>query len=77
MPSTGMVRTCCLSRAICSQSAVPEYRCAADWEQIALLKQQVRTIPVLGNGDIYDASDALTTPSHPVAAIMVSASLAS
>src|ERR1700747_2369844 len=32
----------------------------ADWEQIAQLKQHVRTIPVLGNGDIYDASDALT-----------------
>src|SRR5262249_35064771 len=35
------------------------YSGTADWEQIALLKQQVRTIPVLGNGDIYDASDAL------------------
>ena len=35
------------------------YSGTADWEQIALLKQHVRTIPVLGNGDIYDASDAL------------------
>ena len=32
----------------------------ADWDQIAALKQHVSSIPVLGNGDIFDASDALT-----------------
>jgi nifR3 family TIM-barrel protein len=32
----------------------------ADWDQIAALKQHVTTVPVLGNGDIFDASDALT-----------------
>ncbi|CAG7379770.1 tRNA dihydrouridine synthase DusB [Mycobacterium avium subsp. paratuberculosis] len=46
--------------ALHARTAAQRYSATADWEQIALLKQQVRTIPVLGNGDIYDASDALT-----------------
>ncbi|WP_421903292.1 tRNA dihydrouridine synthase DusB [Mycobacterium avium] len=46
--------------ALHARTAAQRYSGTADWEQIALLKQQVRTIPVLGNGDIYDASDALT-----------------
>jgi len=46
--------------ALHARTAAQRYSGAADWEQIARLKQQVRTIPVLGNGDIYDASDALT-----------------
>src|ERR1700687_5926326 len=46
--------------ALHARTAAQRYSGSADWEQIALLKQQVRTIPVLGNGDIYDASDALT-----------------
>jgi nifR3 family TIM-barrel protein len=45
--------------ALHARTAAQRYSGAADWEQIAQLKQQVRTIPVLGNGDIYDASDAL------------------
>src|SRR5246127_3442292 len=45
--------------ALHARTAAQRYSGNADWEQIALLKQQVRTIPVLGNGDIYDASDAL------------------
>ena len=45
--------------ALHARTAAQRYSGSADWEQIALLKQQVRTIPVLGNGDIYDASDAL------------------
>ena len=31
---------------------------AADWTQIGELKQAVTSIPVLGNGDIFEASDA-------------------
>ncbi|WP_025738019.1 tRNA dihydrouridine synthase DusB [Mycobacterium genavense] len=46
--------------ALHARTAAQRYSGSADWEQIALLKQQVKTIPVLGNGDIYDASDALT-----------------
>ncbi|MEE6136872.1 tRNA dihydrouridine synthase DusB [Mycobacterium sp. 050128] len=46
--------------ALHARTAAQRYSGTADWEQIALLKQQVTTIPVLGNGDIYDASDALT-----------------
>ncbi|GAB4006486.1 tRNA dihydrouridine synthase DusB [Nocardioides ultimimeridianus] len=35
------------------------YSGTADWEAIAELKQTVTEIPVLGNGDIWEASDAL------------------
>jgi nifR3 family TIM-barrel protein len=45
--------------ALHARTAAQRYSGTADWDQIAELKQQVRTIPVLGNGDIYDASDAL------------------
>ncbi|MEE2854101.1 MAG: tRNA dihydrouridine synthase DusB [Actinomycetota bacterium] len=46
--------------ALHARTAAQRYSGTADWDEIARLKQQVRTIPVLGNGDIYDASDALT-----------------
>lgn len=46
--------------ALHARTAAQRYSGTADWEQIAQLKQHVTTIPVLGNGDIYDASDALT-----------------
>lgn len=46
--------------ALHARTAAQRYSGTADWEQIAELKQHVQTIPVLGNGDIYDASDALT-----------------
>lgn len=45
--------------ALHARTAAQRYSGTADWEQIAQLKRQVQTIPVLGNGDIYDASDAL------------------
>jgi len=45
--------------ALHARTAAQRYSGTADWDQIALLKQQVQTIPVLGNGDVYDASDAL------------------
>lgn len=35
------------------------YSGTADWSAIRLLKQTVTTIPVLGNGDIWEATDAL------------------
>lgn len=46
--------------ALHARTAAQRYSGAADWEQIAQLKQHVQTIPVLGNGDIFDANDALT-----------------
>jgi nifR3 family TIM-barrel protein len=46
--------------ALHARTAAQRYSGAADWDEIARLKQHVHTIPVLGNGDIFDASDALT-----------------
>jgi nifR3 family TIM-barrel protein len=46
--------------ALHARTAAQRYSGTADWEQIALLKQHVQTIPVLGNGDIFEANDALT-----------------
>ena len=45
--------------ALHARTAAQRYSGTADWEQIALLKQHVTGIPVLGNGDIFDADDAL------------------
>lgn len=46
--------------ALHARTAAQRYSGIANWDEIARLKQHVRSIPVLGNGDIYDASDALT-----------------
>ena len=45
--------------ALHARTAAQRYSGSADWEQITALKQHVTTIPVLGNGDIFDADDAL------------------
>jgi len=45
--------------ALHARTAAQRYSGTADWEQIALLKADVTTVPVLGNGDIFDADDAL------------------
>lgn len=45
--------------ALHARTARQRYSGAARWEAIARLKQEVRTIPVLGNGDIWTADDAL------------------
>jgi nifR3 family TIM-barrel protein len=42
-----------------ARTAEQLYSGRADWEAIATLKQAVTTIPVLGNGDLWEASDAL------------------
>jgi len=44
--------------ALHARTAAQRYSGKADWDQIARLKQHVTTIPVLGNGDIFDADDA-------------------
>jgi nifR3 family TIM-barrel protein len=45
--------------ALHARTAAQRYSGAADWDQIAALAQHVRSIPVLGNGDIFDADDAV------------------
>ena len=45
--------------ALHGRTAVQHYSGTADWEAIAALKQAVTSIPVLGNGDIFSADDAL------------------
>lgn len=45
--------------ALHARTAAQRYSGEADWSAIAALKQAVRTIPVLGNGDIFATSDAL------------------
>lgn len=45
--------------ALHARTAEQRYSGSARWEAITDLKQAVRTIPVLGNGDIWTAEDAL------------------
>jgi nifR3 family TIM-barrel protein len=49
----------CVAVALHARTAAQLYDGAADWSAIAALKDAVRTIPVLGNGDIWEAEDAL------------------
>jgi nifR3 family TIM-barrel protein len=44
--------------ALHARTAAQRYSGSADWGQIAQLKERVTTIPVLGNGDVFDADDA-------------------
>jgi nifR3 family TIM-barrel protein len=45
--------------ALHARTAEQFYSGTARWDAIAALKEHVTTIPVLGNGDIWEASDAL------------------
>lgn len=49
----------CAAVALHARTAAQLYDGEARWSAIANLKQIVRTIPVLGNGDIWEAYDAL------------------
>ncbi len=45
--------------ALHARTAAQRYSGSADWNRIGELKTAVSTIPVLGNGDIFEAPDAL------------------
>lgn len=45
--------------ALHGRTAAQHYSGTADWDAIARLKEHVPEIPVLGNGDIWSAADAL------------------
>jgi nifR3 family TIM-barrel protein len=49
----------CVGIALHARTAAQLYAGEARWEAIAALKDAVTTIPVLGNGDIWEAQDAL------------------
>jgi nifR3 family TIM-barrel protein len=49
----------CSAVGLHARTAAQLYDGHADWSAIAQLKQAVRDIPVLGNGDIWEAHDAL------------------
>lgn len=45
--------------ALHARTALQHYAPPAHWEAIARLRQEVTSIPVLGNGDVFTAQDAL------------------
>jgi nifR3 family TIM-barrel protein len=45
--------------ALHARTAEQRYAGPADWEAIAELRHEVRSIPILGNGDVWEAADAL------------------
>jgi len=49
----------CAAVALHARTAAQLYDGQADWDAIARLKQEIMRIPVLGNGDIWEAEDAL------------------
>ncbi len=49
----------CRAVALHARTANQLYSGSADWHRITELKQAVTSIPVLGNGDIWEADDAL------------------
>jgi nifR3 family TIM-barrel protein len=49
----------CVAVALHARTAAQLYDGEARWEAIAELKQAVTRIPVLGNGDVWEAEDAL------------------
>ncbi len=49
----------CAAVGLHARTAAQLYDGEARWEEIAALKQAVTRIPVLGNGDIWEAEDAL------------------
>ncbi len=50
--------------ALHARTAAQRYSGTAAWDAIAELKQAVTSIPVLGNGDIFAAADAIRMVQH-------------
>lgn len=50
--------------ALHARTAEQHYAGTAHWDRIAELKQAVTSIPVLGNGDIWEATDAVKMMEH-------------
>jgi nifR3 family TIM-barrel protein len=50
--------------ALHARTAAQAYSGQADWSRIAALKRAVRSVPVLGNGDIWSAEDAVRMVAH-------------
>ena len=50
--------------ALHARTAQQHYAGTANWDAIGELKAAVKTIPVLGNGDIWEAADALKMVQH-------------
>jgi nifR3 family TIM-barrel protein len=50
--------------ALHARTAEQHYAGSADWDRIGELKSAVPEIPVLGNGDIWQASDAVAMMRH-------------
>jgi len=50
--------------ALHARTAEQHYSGSAHWDRIAELKQAVTSIPVLGNGDIWEATDAIKMIEH-------------
>jgi nifR3 family TIM-barrel protein len=50
--------------ALHGRTAAQRYSGTADWDAIGALKQAVTSIPVLGNGDIFAAADAIRMVEH-------------
>ena len=50
--------------ALHGRTAADYYSGTADWDAIARLKEAVTDIPVLGNGDLWSAEDALAMVAH-------------
>ena len=53
----------CAAIALHGRTAAQHYSGEADWEPIAELVEEL-SIPVLGNGDIWEASDAIAMMAH-------------
>lgn len=49
--------------ALHGRTAAQAYSGQADWSAVARLKEHVTTVPVLGNGDVWEAADALAMMS--------------